>query len=639
MTAITEKLSICTVTAFGLVVALTPAVRTLTRRLNIVAPPCEESGHPEPTPVLGGVAIVVAVIAALGLVGELPVWTVAGMLTMLAVGALDDAVALTPSRKLLAQITVVAFFLWAGPRAPEVTRWPLVNLGLAGFFMVAVINAFNLVDGLDGLAAGVGIAAMSAVGVVAWWSRDVALACAALAAGAALSGFLLFNFYPASIFMGDSGALPMGFLLGALALGGAALQQNSHLSIAVFPVLVMLVPLLDTAIVTVSRLATGNPISRRGLDHSHHRLLMLGLTVPRAVAVSWALAVTGALLAAGESLLSHPYVLSVLPFVIAGIGVIGLFMVDLTFEGRAPGVAYGYLQGLARYILTLGYKRRLAEAVLDFALIPAAYFGACLLRRDFKLNDALLLSMMGTTPIFFAATYAAFALTGVYRGIWRYAGIADIIRFANGSLLAGVLVAIASMFIRLEVSGSVAVLYVVLLFNLLVFTRMSFQIQRRTLALFALPTERVLVVGAGRMGEAAVRYIFSGSDRRVRLVGFVDDDGFKDGKLVHGHQVLGSLDDLPRIYAATGFHRILIAADAISEDRLTMVKAFTDAHHMPLQRFSIEVNEFVPAIANGSSNGDGRGDGKSDNKTGNKSDSETAATKAPPGSVVRPSIA
>jgi len=631
MTANTEKLSICAAMAFGLVVALTPLIRMLALRLNIVAPPCEESGHPEPTPVLGGFAIVVAVIAALGLVGELPVWTLAGMLTLLAVGALDDAVALTPSRKLLAQIAVVAFFLWATPRAPEITRWPLVNLGLAGFFMVAVINAFNLVDGLDGLAPGVGIAAMGAVGVVAWWSRDVALACAALAAGAALSGFLLFNFYPASIFMGDSGALPMGFLLGTLALGGAALQQNSHLSIAVFPVLVMLVPLLDTAIVTVSRLATGNPISRRGLDHSHHRLLMLGLTVPRAVAVSWTLAATGALLAAGESLLSHPYVLSALPFVIAGIGVIGLFMIDLTFEGRAPGEAYGYLQGLARYILSLGYKRRLAEAVLDFALIPAAYFGACLLRRDFKLNDALLVSMMGATPIFFAATYVSFALTGVYRGIWRYAGIADIIRFANGALLAGVLVAITSLFIRLEVSGSVAVLYVVLLFNLLVFTRMSFQVQRRALALFALPTERVLVVAAGRMGEAAVRYIFSGSDRRIRLVGFVDDDGFMDGKLVHGHQVLGPLDDLPRIYAATGFHRILIAADAISENRLAMVKAFTDAHHLPLQRFSIEVNEFVPAIANGIVNDDGRGDGKSDSKI--------AATQVPSPAVVRPSIA
>ena len=203
----------------------------------------------------------------------------AGMLTLLAVGTLDDVVALTPSHKLLAQLTVVAFFLWAGPAAPEVTRWPLVNLGLAGFFMVAAINAFNLVDGLDGLAAGVGIAAMGAVGVVAWWSRDAGLACGALATAGALGGFLFFNFYPASIFMGDGGALPMGFLLGALALQGAGLQRNSHLSCAVFPVLVMLVPLLDTAIVTMSRLATGNPISRRGLDHSHHRLLMLGLTV------------------------------------------------------------------------------------------------------------------------------------------------------------------------------------------------------------------------------------------------------------------------------------------------------------------------------------------------------------------------
>ena len=489
--------------------------------------------------------------------------------------------------------------------------------------MVAVINAFNLIDGLDGLAAGVGIAATGAVGVVAWWFHDAGLACAALAAAAALGGFLFFNFYPGSIFMGDSGALPMGFMLGALVLRGAALQSNSHLSCAVFPVLVMLVPLLDTSIVTMSRLATGNPISRRGLDHSHHRLLMLGLTVPRAVAVSWMLAAAGALLAAGQTLLSHAYLLSALPFVIAGIGVIGLFMVDLTFEDRAPGVTYGYLQGLARYILSLGYKRRLAEAVLDFALIPAAYFGACLLRRDFKLTDALIFSMMTSAPVFFAATYIAFALTGVYRGIWRYAGIADIIRFANSSLLAGALVALVSLFIHLEVSGSVAVLYVVLLFNLLVFTRMSFQIQRRALALLALPTERVLIVGAGRMGEAAVRYIFSGSDRRMRLVGFVDDDAFKEGKLVHGHQVLGPLDDLPRIYLATGFHRMLIATDGISEDRLAIVKAFADTHHLLLQRFSIEVNEFVPGLANANGNAAGK----------------DVATESAPPPVARPSAA
>src|ERR1700687_6234677 len=520
MTVIAERLILCGATAFGLVVALAPLAKTLASRLNIVAVPCEESGHSEPTRVLGGVGVVVAVIAALGLAGELPLWMLAGMLALLAVGVVDDAMELTPSRKLLAQLAVVAFFLWTGPPPP----------------------------------------------------------------GAAWGGFLLFNFHPASIFMGDSGALPMGFLLGALSLQGAALQINSHLSSAVFPLLVMLVPLLDNTIVTVSRLATANPISPRALDHSHQRLLMLGLTVPRAVAVSWSMAAMGALLAAGQSLLPHCYLLSALPFVIAGIGGVGLFMVDLPFEDRAPGAAYGYLQGVARYILSLAYKRRLAEAVLDLALIPAAYFGACLLRRDFKINDALIISMMSSTPVFFVATYVAFGLTGVYRGIWRYAAMADFIRFANGSLLAGVLVVIASLFIRLEISGSIAVLYVVLLFNLLVFTRMSFQIQRRVLALFALPTERVLIVGAGRVGEAATRYVFSDSDRRTRLVGFVDDDAFKEGKLVHGDQILGPLDELPRIYATAEFHRILIADDDISEERPAMVKAFDDVSTLPLPR-------------------------------------------------------
>jgi len=101
--------------------------------------------------------------------------------------------------------------------------------------------------------------------------------CGARCGGGTLGGFPFFNFYPGSIFMGGSGALPMGFMLGALGLRGAALQSNSHLSCAVFPVLVMLVPPLDASIVTMSRLATGNPISRRGLDHSHHRPLMLGL--------------------------------------------------------------------------------------------------------------------------------------------------------------------------------------------------------------------------------------------------------------------------------------------------------------------------------------------------------------------------
>lgn len=593
--SIYDRVLLCGVVSFAMAVVLMPFAKAISSRFKIVAEPSQESGHLNSTPVLGGIAIVIAVLGALALMQALPLWTLTGAGLLLAVGVIDDAVALTPASKFVLEALVVVLFLATGPPLPEVTRWPLVNTAGSAFFMLAAINAFNLVDGLDGLAAGIGIIAASAVGVVAWWSRDAGVAYAAAATVAAFGAFMIFNFHPASIFMGDSGALPMGFLLGALALEGSALEANSHLSKLVFPLLVMLVPLLDTSIVTVSRIATSNPISRRGLDHSHHRLLMLGLTVRRAVLVTWAFAVAGALCAAGLTFLNHAYLLSVLPFLIVVIGVVGLFMIDLTFDGKAPGVAYGYVRGSARYLLSFAYKRRFAEAALDFALIPAAYFGAFMLRRDFAMNDGIVGSLIRSTPTILVTTYAAFGLTGVYRGIWRYAGLADIIRFANGSLLAGIFIAIVSLFVPIQMSGSIIVLYVILTFNLLVFTRLSFQTLRRAIAILALPTDRVLIVGAGRTGEAAVHYIFSGNNHRTQLVGFVDDDAFKEGKLVHGRAVLGPLDELERIYADTAFHRILIADDTIGEDRLALVAAFAKNRALLLERFSIGISQFVTA--------------------------------------------
>lgn len=593
--SIHDRMLVCAVIAFALAVVMVPLAKVLAQHFGVVAEPSQESGHPQATPVLGGIAIVIAILGALGLVGALPLWMLVGTVLLLGVGVVDDAVALTPSHKLIFEGIAVAIFLAIGPPLPEITRWPVVNMAGSAFFMLAVINAFNLIDGLDGLAGGVGIMTAGAIGVVAWSSRDVGLAYAATATVAAFGAFLIFNFYPASIFMGDSGALPIGYLLGAMTLEGSSLETNSHLAMAVFPLLVMLVPLLDTSIVTVSRVATGNPISRRGLDHTHHRLLMLGLTVRRAVLVTWMFAAAGALCAAGLTLLDHAYLLSALPFLIVVIGVVGLFMIDLTFDGHAPGVAYGYVRGVARYLLSFAYKRRLAEAALDLALIPAAYFGAFMLRRDFMMNDGIVGSLIRSTPALLLLTYAAFGLTGVYRGIWRYAGLADIIRFANGALLAGAFVAIASLGVRIELSGSIVVLYVILLFNLLVFTRLSFQTLRRAIALFAPPTERVLVVGAGRTGEAAVHYIFSGHDHRSQLVGFVDDDAFKEGKLVHGHRVLGALDELERIHATTGFHRILIADDTIGDERLALVAAFARSREVQVERFSIGVSRFVAA--------------------------------------------
>jgi len=363
----------------------------------------------------------------------------------------------------------------------------------------------------------------------------------------------------------------------------------------VVPILIMLVPLLDTAIVSVSRMATGTPVSRRGLDHSHHRLLSLGLTDQRAVAIAWGLAAVAAAFAVALTWLPHTYLLATLPIIVLAFGVVALFMIDLTFDVNSPGDAYGNLRGPARFILTFSYKRRLAECALDLALIPAAYFGAFLIRLDFRINDLLLASLISTLPLVMAATYVAFLIAGIYRGMWRYASVSDVIRFANGSVLAGVFVVLISLVTRIELSGSIAVLYVILLMNLLVASRMSFRALRQGVALLALPDERVLIVGAGELAEAAARYLTTHRNRRFKLVGFVDHDSFTLGKLVHGRRVLGTLADLERIYTTRQFSQVLVAVDLLPRERMEQLWQFANRRQLTMQRFSIRLNDLGPS--------------------------------------------
>jgi UDP-GlcNAc:undecaprenyl-phosphate GlcNAc-1-phosphate transferase len=275
-------------------------------------------------------------------------------------------------------------------------------------------------------------------------------------------------------------------------------------------------------------------------------------------------------------------------------------MIDLTFDSQPPGIAYGYMQGLARLILAFSYKRRITEALFDLVLITAAYFGAWLIRLDFRVDNGLVMALLASAPWVIGATYAAFLAVGVYRGMWRYAGFPDVIRFANGAVLAGILVVITSVITPIALSGSIAVLFVILLFNLLVGSRLSFRALRRGVALLALPADRVLIVGAGEMAEAAARYLTSGRNQNLRLVGFVDDDNFKLGKFVHGYEVLGSLLDLETIYSRDGFNQILVAADSLADQRTALVSAFANLHHLPIRRFSIRVNDMgVLALAEG----------------------------------------
>ncbi len=277
-------------TALVVAATLIPFLNRLAFRFGIVAKPAPDRQHAKATPLLGGVAIMAGFALAICLFGSsiaFPHLRIAWMLTfaalLFAVGLVDDIVELRPRVKLFSQVVIIVLFAAWGPQL-DLLPYHWMNVALTIFWLLTTTNAFNLIDGLDGLAAGVGnLSALSVAAIAGLHGHQATMVAAASLAGA-LGGFLLFNLPPASTFMGDEGALSVGLILGILSIQASHSGVGSWPARFAVPMLIMMVPILDMVTVTVTRLATGAPISRRGLDHSHHRLFRLGLTGARATA-------------------------------------------------------------------------------------------------------------------------------------------------------------------------------------------------------------------------------------------------------------------------------------------------------------------------------------------------------------------
>jgi FlaA1/EpsC-like NDP-sugar epimerase len=302
-------------------------------------------------------------------------------------------------------------------------------------------------------------------------------------------------------------------------------------------------------------------------------------------------------MAALLSLVSHEYLIAGVPLIVLFFAVMGLPMMGLTFkETRSQIVDHGSQRyDLALLIRKLSSKSRLIEVALDLALIPMAYFGALLLRLDFHLSEHTVSATLGSLPWIIGITYAAFVSSSVYQSIWPHASFADALRLAQGALFAGIFLRLFSFVHPLQPSGSIVILFAILLFNLLLATRLSFRLLRQGVVFAARDKERVLIVGAGELAEAAARYQISRPARSSKLAGFVDDDKFKLGKLVCGWPVLGTLDDLDKIRAECTFSHLIIAAN-LSAERTALVCTFVEQHKVTAHRFSVALDDMKCAL-------------------------------------------
>ena len=293
---------------------VTPLVRRMAFALGVFDEPDDDRRvHAQPTPRLGGLAIFVGFMLALfamlnvalnnnfvihHYLGTRDLALIIGLLSgatlMLGVGLWDDIMGMRPGRKFLAQLIVAAVtvilykFTIEGFGLPKIgyvgLGWLAVPFSL--FWYLGMVNAINFLDGLDGLVTGVTLIASVTMVIVSWWHHQYLVAITMCALGGAAAGFLPFNYHPARIFMGDGGSLFVGFVLASAAVMGTE-KVAVGISLLV-PLIVLALPIVDTARVIASRLAARAPIFDADRSHVHHQLLDVGLSQRQVVNLIYA---------------------------------------------------------------------------------------------------------------------------------------------------------------------------------------------------------------------------------------------------------------------------------------------------------------------------------------------------------------
>jgi UDP-GlcNAc:undecaprenyl-phosphate GlcNAc-1-phosphate transferase len=580
--------------ALAVSLALVPVCRAIAIRKGYVARPRQDRWHRRPTALLGGVALAVTVFGVALQGGDyqrLAILMGAGAL-MFVVGLADDILSLKPATKLIAEISLASLFILVGERLHWSSQ-PAIDMLLTLVWLVGVTNAFNLLDNMDGLCGGIALIAGFAllVGLAGRGDAWPEARYLTILMGAT-TGFLVYNAHPASIFMGDAGSLFLGLSLAALTLsaGGPAHDRSQVLSIVFAPMLVLLIPIFDTTLVTVSRLLSGRPISSGGRDHSSHRLVAIGLSEPTAVRVLWALAAAAGVIGFFVRRFGDDRALLVGAVFVLAMAVFAVYLAQVRVYEQASLVPLGVTPLKSNFM----YKRRVAEVLLDVCLVTIAYYGAWRLRFDGVEWQAYFPSLLQSLPMAIAIQLIALFVFGAYRGAWRYFGLMDGVAFAKAVLAGTISLITAIVFVyRFEqYPRGVFVIYAALALLLLSGSRASF----RLIAEFARrrrPGLRLAIYGAGGAGSLLVRELLSDPHEQYRMIGFIDDDPATHAMRLQGYPVLGGEARLLELIEAHQVDVIVIDARGLERSRIDAIEDACRAHDVRLLSFNVHVETLV----------------------------------------------
>ncbi|MCC5941157.1 MAG: hypothetical protein JJU37_06395 [Balneolaceae bacterium] len=586
---------------------ITPWVIRFAKKIGATDAPGERKVHSTMMPRIGGLAIFLSagisiltifllfpdVFTQVSENGTTAATLIFCFVALFALGFWDDLKPLSPEVKFGVQLLLATLIYFAGFKISNITN-PLgagiLDVGILDFpltiiWIVGITNAFNLIDGLDGLAAGVAVIASISIFMVSAIAGQVETAIISLIIAGALIGFLRFNFNPAKIFMGDSGSLLIGFSLALLSIQSTAKISTGFALL--FPILVLVLPITDTLVSMIRRLLGSylerNPdgLSRSSLrrlygmftpdkSHIHHRLLSLGLSHRNTVLVLYFVSIFFAF-SAFLFIQIDTTARSVTIAVMLGI-ILVLFIKKLRYYEIAI-----FNNGLMMPFYEKWILNRLSFVkLIDVCFIAAAFFLSYLMLNSVSPVAMDQLPFENTILWILPLQLTVMWLTGLYReklnpfGIGNFLNISASIAYAVGLT--------AVVFAIMEVLPLVAaVQFLILDFYFLLTFILGFRMTYQALSFWYnrdKPSgKNVLIYGAGHSGVSLLHSLIDSSNNNIKVVGFLDDNTALKGKLINGFPIFGGHWELAKAYLNHKVDSVYLCDENIKNENLNRLKS------------------------------------------------------------------
>ncbi len=573
--------------------AIMPLIIKLAYHKGWVVYPRNDRWHKKPTALMGGIGIFIAFNMSFLVANAHFNWQVyLAFFLMFVVGLVDDIKDVKPVIKMLSQIICSFILIFNGITfGGGLLGW--ADIPLTFIWVIGITNAINLLDNMDGLAGGISGIVAAITGVLAILKGDTALAIMAFSISGAAMGFLYYNFKPAKIFMGDSGSLFLGFALAFLSISiQNKLGSSSAILVLLIPIGLMAIPIMDTTLVTIKRIAAGRRIDQGGKDHTSHRLVALGLSEKKAVLILYFIsAVWGVLCILMFKTQVNNLFLCILLLTICSV-VFSLILSKVkVYQESDQKLSYLKIKGKAMgktlmFRLFLMHKKLLVGICTDILIIYSAFMVAAKAMNISTYNQEVVLAT------FICVKISIFYLTNIYYRIWRYMEILEIVAYFIIICIATLVLAIV-LLIKGKTDIYTSYFYMIdflLTFIGIVFSRLFYRSMSEIISRNRHVEKKVMIYGAGDSGYLLIKELLQNHKHELRPIGWIDDDISKHNMILYGYKIFGGKDQLLDICNKAKPDMILISTKAIDKKNEENIQALLTTQNISLGRFNISLD-------------------------------------------------